>query len=105
MKYITVYLDENKIEFFNAFLGKETIKVNNEIVSEKRSISGTEHNFVINEKGNEVPCKLTTGVSMYGVVINLYKNDKPVVEMPKKNKLALLFFVIIGIVIYNILTK
>lgn len=35
MKYTTVYLDENKIELFNTILGKETIKVNGEIVSEK----------------------------------------------------------------------
>lgn len=105
MKYTTVYLDENKIELFNTILGKETIKVNGEIVSEKRSITGTEHIFKINENGNDVACKLTTGFSMNGVVFNLYKNDKPIIEMPKNN-LAFLFLLIIGIAVaYSILTK
>ena len=91
MKYTTVYLDENKIELFNTILGKETIKVNGEIVSEKRSVTGTEHIFKINENGNDVACKLATGFSMNGVVFNLYKNDKTIIEMPKNN-LAFLFF-------------
>jgi len=43
MKYTTVHLYENKIELFNTFLGKETVKVNGEIVSEKSLISVTEH--------------------------------------------------------------
>jgi len=105
MKYITTYLGENKIEFFNTFLGKETIKVNDEIVSEKSSLFGTEHNFTINENGNEVPCKLTTGVSIYGVVFNLYKNDNPIIEMPKKSKAAFLLIIIIAVVTFGILKR
>ncbi|MCF6224184.1 MAG: hypothetical protein L3J34_10705 [Flavobacteriaceae bacterium] len=106
MKYTTIHLDENKIEFFNTLLGKETVKVNGKIVSEKSSITGTEHNFVINENGNEIPCKLTTGFSMNGVVFNLYKNEKPIIEMPKSSKLAFIFLVIIGIIVgYAIIGK
>ena len=37
MKFTTIYLEENIIEIHNSFLGKETIKVNNKIVSEIRS--------------------------------------------------------------------
>lgn len=28
MKYVTINLEDNKIEFYNTILGKETIKVN-----------------------------------------------------------------------------
>ncbi|MRT92809.1 hypothetical protein [Ancylomarina sp. 16SWW S1-10-2] len=106
MKYTTVHLDENKIELFNTLLGKETVKVNGKIVSEKSSITGTEHNFVINENGNEIACKLTTGLSMNGVVFSLYKKNKPVIEMAKSGKLAFVFFVLIGIIVgYSILNK
>ena len=105
MKYTTVHLDENKIELFNTCLGKETVKVNGEIVSEKRSITGTEHIFKIDENGIENTYKLTTGLNMNGVGFSLYKNEKPVIEMPK-NKFAIYFIVIIGIVVgYSILSK
>jgi hypothetical protein len=105
MKYTTVHLDENKIELFNTLLGKETVKVNGEIVSEKRSITGTEHIFKINEDGNENTYKLTTGFNINGVGFSLYKNDKPIIEMPK-SKLAIYVFIIIGIVVgYSILGK
>jgi hypothetical protein len=40
MKFTAIYLEENIIEIHNSFLGKETIKVNNEIVSEIRSFFG-----------------------------------------------------------------
>ncbi len=105
MKYTTVHLDENKIELFNTLLGKETVKVNGEIVSEKRSITGSEHIFKINKNGNENTYKLTTGFNINGVGFSLYKNDKPIIEMPK-SKLAFYFFVIIGIIVgHSILGK
>ena len=74
MKYITVYLGEHKIELFNTFLGKETVKVNGEIVSSKYSMAGTEHLFSINEKEGKSDYKLNTGVGFRGVIIDLYKN-------------------------------
>ena len=105
MKYTTVHLGENKIELFNTVSGKETIKVNGEIVSEKRSITGTEHIFKINENGNDVVCKLTTGFSMNGIVFSLYKNDKPIIEMPRNN-LAFWLLLIIGMVVgYTLFNK
>jgi len=105
MKYTTVHLDENKIELFNTCLGKETVKVNGEIVSEKRSITGTEHIFKINENGIENTYKLTTGFNMNGVGFSLYKNDKPVVEMPK-SKYAFVFIVLIGAIVgYALISK
>jgi hypothetical protein len=47
MKYTEYTIDNDKIEFLNSILGKETVVVNGEKVSEKFSITGTEHHFTI----------------------------------------------------------
>jgi hypothetical protein len=47
MKYTEYTIDNDKIEFLNSILGKETVVVNGEKVSEKFSITGAEHNFSI----------------------------------------------------------
>lgn len=105
MKYTTIYLDENKIELFNTLLGKETVKVNGNIVSEKWSITGTDHNFVIIENKDEVACKLTTGFGMNGVIFNLYKDDKPIIESPKSNLLVFLIIVFSAIIAYGLISR
>ena len=106
MKYTTIYLDENKIELYNTLLGKESIKVNGEIVSEKRSITGTDHHFKIIENEIETPCKLTTGFGMNGIVFSLYKNGKPVIESPKNSSSIFLIFIIIGAIVgYGIISR
>lgn len=83
MKFITIYLAENKIELFNSILGKEVVKVNDVPVSSKRSITGAEHRFKIQEEGKEIEYKLATGFGFYGVVFDLYKNGIPVVKSSK----------------------
>ena len=104
MKFTTVYLEENKIEIFNSILGRETIKVNGEIVSNKYSITGGEHLFSITQYGTMANCKLGMGFGLNGVVFDLYKNKKPIVESPRsdffKIFIALLIFgVLIGLII------
>ncbi|MFE3867831.1 hypothetical protein ACFX5E_07050 [Flavobacterium sp. LS2P90] len=47
MKYTEFNVDNNKIEFLPSILGKETVVVNGEKLSEKFSITGTEHHFAI----------------------------------------------------------
>jgi len=79
MKFTTIYLEGNTIEVHNSFLGKETIKVNNEIVSEKSSFFGAEHNFELNENGKNIECRLKIGFSINGAVFNLYKDNKPII--------------------------
>jgi hypothetical protein len=98
MKYTTVHLDDNKIEVFNSFLGKETIKVNGEIVSEIYSIFGASHIFKIKENDQDVVCKLIIGYGFNGVVIDLYKDEKPIIESPKKGCLTF-FLIVFSIVI------
>ena len=100
MKFTTVYLEENKIEIFNSILGRETIKVNGEIVSNKYSFAGAEHLFSITENGTIANCKLQMGFGLNGVVFDLYKNKKPIVESPKSNFLRIFSaLVIVGVVI------
>ena len=79
MKLTTIYLEENVIEVHNSFLGKETIIVNDEIVSEKRSFFGTEHNFNLIENDENIECRIKLGISLNGAVFNLHKNNKPVI--------------------------
>ena len=55
MKYYENKIDSDKIEFLNSFIGKETVKLNGKKISEKFSITGTEHFFKVNS--NEVVLK------------------------------------------------
>jgi len=100
MKFTTIYLGENKIELFNSMIGKEIVKVNGEIVSSKFSMIGTEHHFSISENDAEANCKLVTGFGLNGVVIDLYKNEKPIIESPKSGCLG--FFLIIVVIVFLI---
>jgi len=100
MKLTTIYLGENKIEISNSIFGRETIKVNGEIVSQKSSITGAEHIFSITENGTVADCKLKLGFGFNGVVFDLYKNNKPIIESPKSGCLILFVAVFfIGLVI------
>ena len=94
MKYFTIYLGENRIEIFNSLIGKETIKVNGEIVSSKFSLTGTEHHFKLTEYDKESDYKIITGFGINGVVIDLYINDKPIIESSKSSCLGFLLTVI-----------
>jgi len=104
MKFITVYIGNNKIELSNSILGKESVTVNDAVVSEKSSIFGTDHHFTINEDGIDANCTLTTGMGFNGVVIDLYKNGKPIIQSSKFNSanLSMVFaFIILLWVIFN----
>ncbi len=83
MKYVTIYYGNNKIELHNSIWGKETIKVNDEIVSSKYSIFGKEHNFTIDETGKPVACQLTTGLGFGGIKYDVTIDGRPLIETPK----------------------
>ncbi len=95
MKYTTLNLGENRIEIYNSLLGKETIKVNGKIVSEKYSIFGAKHKFKVIENGNEVNCKIDIGFGINGVVFDLYKDDKPIIVSPRNGCAGLLILIIV----------
>lgn len=105
MKITTLILGNNKIEFNNSFLGVETIKVNDTIVSNKLSIFGTEHNFTINEDNKDVTIRLVTGLSLYGFIISLYKDDVPIIQSNGNSYIywicIIIFFLYLSDVIYQ----
>lgn len=108
MKFTTLYLLENKIEISNSLFGKETIKVNDEIVSEKYSITGAEHVFLLNEQGKEVECKIKLGYGLNGVIFSLYLDNKTIVESPQGGLYAAIFIplmILSGVGIYFLLSR
>ena len=96
MKFTTITLGTNKIEVFNSFIGKETIVLNGKVVSEKNSITGATHHFKMIENEQEVACKFIFGYGANGVVMSLYKDNKPVIESQRS-----MFF---GFVLITLLT-
>ena len=108
MKFTTLYLLENKIEISNSLFGKETIKVNDIITSEKYSITGAEHVFILNNQGKEVECKIKLGYGLNGVIFSLYLDNKPVIESPLGGSYAAILISIIilsGVGIFHLLSK
>ncbi|WP_413998212.1 hypothetical protein ACMDB5_10520 [Flavobacterium sp. W1B] len=94
MKFSTIHLGDNKIEVFNSYLGKETIKLNGEIVSEKSSITGAKHTFTIIENDRKVDCKLILGYGANGVVMDLYKDNIAIIESPRSSSIFILFLLV-----------
>ncbi|UZD24152.1 hypothetical protein PBT90_12235 [Algoriphagus halophytocola] len=109
MKFTTIYQGENKIEIFNSWLGKEVIKVNDEIVSSKYSVFGTDHTFSMMDNGIESHCKINIGYGINGIVFDFYKNERPIIESPRAGCgfifwLILLVGFIVGVAV-NLLTR
>ena len=99
MKITTVTLGGTKIEFYNSISGKETIMVNGEEVSSKKSISGTEHLFDVVESEKTVQYKLITGVNLNGVAFDLYKDGHPIIQSLKGGKFRFWIVLISALVV------
>lgn len=80
MKFLTLQLDENtKIDINNTIWGKETIFYNEEIVSEKTSLLGAEHEFQKEENGQTTHYRVKVGLDlMRGVVYDIFRNEKQI---------------------------
>ncbi len=107
MRYAIIYSDGNKIEILNSCFGKETIKVNDKIVSEKRSLTGGEHEFSIEKDGNKVPYRLELGFNLNGAGFNLYKEEEPIIEMldsEKRKKGLFIYALIVFVTTFVIIT-
>jgi hypothetical protein len=107
MKYTTIYYENNKIEIYNSLLGKETIKVNDQVVSSKYSIFGANHIFSLkeNEALNHYQIQISLGIN--GVVYDLYKNDKPIIESEKGGCMTFIIIslFVVGVIIGLLKTK
>ena len=102
MKYSTIKLGNNKIEIFNSFIGRESIKLNGKIVSEKSSIGGAEHSFTMLENDQKVDCKLNLGYGANGVVMDLYVDNIAIIESPRSSLLLIVTILIFAITIVAI---
>ena len=105
MKYTEYTVDNNKIEFLNSILGKETVVVNGEKVSEKFSVTGTEHHF--NIKSNHFILK--SNYELFKdrkIKIQLIKNDEIVdsklVNMKSNQRVV---WIVFGLLVGYLLVK
>lgn len=68
MKYTEFEINNHKIEFLNSLFGKETICLNGRKVSEKYSITGTNHDFRMDNESFQI---LSTHVLFHDSPIKL----------------------------------
>jgi len=83
MLITTLYHQNQKIEFHNSWLGKETVKVDGQTVSAKRSLLGADHVFSILSDGVQKPCKFSSGLGYGGIVYDMYVDGDPILESSK----------------------
>ena len=82
MRLAKLFLNgNNTIEIHNSWLGKETIKYNGEIMSQKSSFWGATHDFVVRENEEEL---VDYSVSlkfncMGGIAYDIYRNGEPII--------------------------
>ena len=77
MHYQKITVGRTIIEFYNNWLGEETVTVNGQAVSRKSSVWGTKHHFTVVEGGHNARYILTTRINGFGqVVLDLTKNGR-----------------------------
>lgn len=103
MKYMTINLEDHKIELHNNLLGKESVFVNDQKVSSVSSLFGTEHNFEVSDGEASTKYMLKTKMGRGGVAIDLYKNGSPVIESPVNNQLKYFVLFVCVIVFLNLI--
>ncbi|MEM6396766.1 MAG: tetratricopeptide repeat protein [Bacteroidota bacterium] len=77
MHYQQIKVDGIVIEFYNNWLGKETVTVNGQMVSQKSSVWGCNHHFTLMHGGHNVHYVLTTRMNGNAeVVLDLSRNGR-----------------------------
>ncbi len=104
----TLKIDALAISIDATITGMERVTVNGVEVSKKRSFLGTEHRF--QTRSGEVVNKysLKTGYGLYGLTMNLSRNNDPILTMPKNGStmwaVALILLALILLLTYLLLT-
>ena len=98
MKLITFHTGDNKIEIHNSILGKETVKVNDEVVSSKFSFFGSVHNFSRIEDNEEILYEVKMKLG-FGPAFDIYRHGKPLLIFPKYGALRFIIFIVIVLTI------
>lgn len=75
MKYKEYELENNKVEYKNSILGKETVIVNGNVVSEKQTLFGASHSFNVNSNQYKLVTKREFTDTL-SVIIILTKNGE-----------------------------
>lgn len=77
MKYAEYNIDNNKIEVYNSLLGKETILLNGNTISEKHSFWGSDHYFNINDDNYSIRPFISLN-NITGIAFKIHKNGLPI---------------------------
>jgi hypothetical protein len=83
MRYLTYYIDKNKIDINNSiFTGTEEIFYNNESVSRKWSFWGTKHSFEVVENSKRVRYEITTSIKCpMRIGFDITRDNEKLLEM------------------------
>lgn len=102
MKYYTYLHNGYKIEFFKTYFGKETVFVDEKLVSEEHSIIGATHFFKINNTQMLVKTDYNLLVSN-AVCLKIYRKRKKIdshcFEFRKRHRVSLLLTLILFLTI------
>ena len=99
MKVVTFQVDGHKIELYNSWLGKETVKVDDQIVSSAYSMWGMSHKFNLEEDAQH-QYRIETSIGGYPsmVNINLYRNDEALVIWHNSRSGMIILFFLVGLI-------
>ena len=79
MRYLTLNINSNaRIDIDNDIWGKETIRYNGEIVSEKSSFWGSVHNFGREENGEIAKYEVRIGLNFLRITFNIFRNNQAI---------------------------
>ncbi len=101
MKFVTYQIENEIVEFHNSILGKESIVLNGEKISEKFSFFGTEHYFKIGDNNYNIRPEIDFA-SPWGLGFKLHKNGLPIPIQDvseKKNKWTAILFILASLIL------
>lgn len=79
MRYLTLNINQNtRIDIDNDIWGKETIRYNGEIVSEKSSIFGSVHSFEKEENGEIAKYEVRIGLNLFRITFDIFRNNQAI---------------------------
>jgi len=105
MKVITARFGETSIELRNSIWGKETILVNDKVVSSKYTMfGGTGHKFAVEENDGEANYSVKYRMG-FGVAFDIWRNGEPVLESPKHGIWRLFILIIFVMVTYRLIIE
>ena len=104
MKYKEYVLEGVQVVYKSSILGKETIVINEEVVSEKRSMFGEIHRFELNNQ----PCILITKREFKDTLVvdlELYKKGVLIEESKVRDKNLILIMIFSGIIVFWLMSS